>query len=704
MENPRTRAAIIAAIALATLAAGAFFLLVPPSGPPAPRAGGAGTKPLKLYWFIPDGLRAEPVTMKVFEWAREGKLPHLRTLMERGTHGYSIPVFPSHTPTNYATLLTGSTPRVHGIADGAMRSEGYPLKMVAKGGFSSVSRRVPPIWHTLEEQDALVALLSVPGSTPPELNQGITIRGRWGGWGLDFPAVNFHAAEDTRLREELGADHRVFSFGSELTQFLPSREPRGWAMPLPASYSPPVEIEIRSWGETVFGWIHDSKDDGKEEYDAVVFSKDKKSALATLREGDWSDWKKVRLSWETQNDYNVNTPKKMSWERELSSIAVDTDVRIKVIKLGKKGFFRIRFFYNNLNEFLVKPSELAPEILEATGPMVDFVDNYPPQLIYFPEDKRTFLEEMRMSLEWHRKAARYLATSTGSDVVIHSIYTPNQMLTSRWWLPYLDPKSPRFGKVSESEREQLWKEVLEMYQGIDAILGEALAAAGPDTIIAFSSDHGAIPLHKEVRLNNLLAREGLLRFRVDPRTRVPEIDWARTQAVYLQMNNIYLNPAGLGGAYRRGSGPAYDRLRERVRKLLSELRDPDGGGAPLSQALGYEEAKFLDLPEDRVGDLVIANAPGFGWVETLSEDRAIFKESLKGGYKQAVLARDAQGLWTPFAIAGPGVKSGVTIAEPIRHIDQYPTIMKLLGKAAPAFVEGKPLDLYLDSSLPNSSR
>src|SRR5687768_12952174 len=67
-------------------------------------------EPWKLYWFVPDGLRADPDVFKIFQWAREGKLPNVRRMMEEGSYGYSIPVFPSHTPVNFASLFTGVAP------------------------------------------------------------------------------------------------------------------------------------------------------------------------------------------------------------------------------------------------------------------------------------------------------------------------------------------------------------------------------------------------------------------------------------------------------------------------------------------------------------------------------------------------------------------------------------------------------------------
>lgn len=649
-------------------------------------------KTVKLYWFIPDGLRADRSTFNIFQWAESGLMPNLRKMMDGGTYGYSMPVFPGHTPTNFATLLTGSTPKVHGIADGPMHIEGYPLAMVSKGGFSSIAKKVPPIWYTLEKNGLTSTLLSVPGSTPPEIDAGIVIRGRWGGWGTDFPAVIFHSAKDRELRREMGFGSRIFYSGSELTTFVTSSDPAGWQMDLPESYSPAREIALHNWSADVYGLIYDSLDDEVVNYDRVLFSPDKKNTLAELGVGDWSGWLPVNLAWEMQNDYNLFTPKRMAWERNLSAIQVGTRAAIHVIKLGRPDFFRIRFVYDSLNENLVKPANLASELHSELGPMIDFPDNYPPQLIRFEEDREAFLEESRRSLAWHREAARFAMERSGSDAVIHSIYTPNQMLTSRWWLGYLDPRSRRYGTIDQEIRAERWDEVKEMYQGIDEILGEILNEADEQTVIVFSSDHGIVPLDYEVRLNNYFAREGLLAYSHDEETGLYEIDWPNSRAVFLKMDNIYLNPDGLAGSYRRASGPAYEKLRDEVIGLLKELKDEDGQ-SPLGTIVKWEDAeRVLSLPRDRIGDLVISNRPAYNWVEDMTADGAVFHEPLKSGYKQAVIPEEAEGMLTPFVILGPGVKKGHRLAGPVRHIDQYPTVMTLLDQPIPDFVEGRPID------------
>lgn len=686
----KSRALGWATLFLVSLALGGLFLFLAPKKT-AEIGGGTAPRRLKLYWFIPDGLRAEPSLFTLYQWAEEGMLPNLKKMLAAGSSGYSIPVFPGHTPTNFATLLTGATPRVHGIADGTMHIEGYPLKMVSKGGFSSVAKKVPPIWYTLEENGLISTLLSVPGSTPPELDLGLIVRGRWGGWGVDFPAVIFHSAEDRALRQEQGMGNRVFNFGSELTKFGKATAASGWEMVLPQSFSPARELLLANWGSTVYAYLVDSRDDGRVNYDQAVFSLDKKHELARLGEGQWSSWLPITLVWELQNDYNINTPKRMAWEMNLSSVPVNTEMAINLVKLGEPDFFRIRFFYNNLNTQQVKPADRAKEILATVGPMVDFPDNYPPQLIYYPEDKQTFLEESKRSLLWHREMARYLIKNSGSDVIIHDIYTPNQMLTSRWWMGSIDPMSRRYKEVEPAARQVLWEEVKDMYRGIDAILGEILANVDEDTYVVFSSDHGILPLDREVRLNNLFAAEGLLQSRLNPESGVSEIDWEKTRAIYLNMDNIYLNPNGLGGNYSRASGPEYEALRERVSALLMGLRD-DLGVNPVAKIVKWEEAeKSLHLPVDRVGDLVVANKPTYNWSEDLSAAGEIFHLPLKSGYKQAIIPEGVEAMQTPFVIMGPGVRKNYKIPKAIRHIDQYPTIMTLLRQAIPAFVEGKPV-------------
>lgn len=633
---------------------------------------------LKLYWFIPDGFRADPNLFKLYEWAEDGKLPNIKKMMDKGSYGYSYPNFPSHTPTNFAALLTGTFPEINGVDDGPMHALGYPLDKVAIPGFRSVARKIPAIWKILEDNGNKVAVLSVPGSTPPELTTGEVLRGRWGGWGADFYPLNFETKGDLSQRVKQGRAAKLFFFGVQLTQYIDGSDPKNWQN-TPISFSKPLEVILNGWGSTIFGYIYDSTDDKTTNYDRISFSLDKRSFFADLKQGEWSIWQPLTLKWQSTD----------------SEIPVESNVKIAVIKLDADGFFRIRVDYDSLNQNIVYPSSISDQIKGIAGPMVDFPDNFPPQLVYYPEDKQIFLDEANMSLQWHKNVVKILSSVNSPNIIIHDIYTPNQMLTSRWWMGYLDPNSSHYQDITETERNEKWNEVLTMYQKIDNIIGEILQTASPNTYIVLSSDHGVIPLNRTVNLNNLFAQKGWLKFKIDPQTGEPIIDWKNTKVIYLKMAHVYINPNGLDGNYQRVSGPAYENLRNEVITSLESLQDQDGQ-KPLDLVVKWEDAQTVfHLDPDRIGDLVIANKPGFSWGEEMSTDLALFTIPLESGYKQAVNAENVPGMWAPFIIMGPGIKENNFLGNtPFQIIDEYPTILKALKIKSPDIVQGKVVPVF----------
>lgn len=635
-------------------------------------------KDIKLYWFIPDGARADPNVFNIYEWAEQGKLPNIKKMMEQGSYGYCKPAFPGHTPSNFATLFTGSYPSVHGVNDGPMRAEGNPLDKVSVGGFNSAAKKVEPIWVTLEKSDLNVTLLSIPGSTPPELKKGITIKGRWGGWGADFPAVIFQEKENLEMRKKQGKSTRLFYFGPELIQYINKTAELNTSLNI-KSYSRIQKSKMSSFGITAYAYIYDTTNDMKMNYDSIAFSYDEKEIITTLKEGVWSEWLPVTVKWKVPNK-NI--------EKNIS-----TYLKIKIIKLDDNGFFRVRFIYSGINEFLTEPSYVANDIEQAVGPMVDFVDNFPPQLIYYNEDKETFLQEAKMSLEWNRNATRYILKNYKPEVFISDTYTPNQMLTSRWWMGYIDPSSSRYGDISEEKREILWEEVKDMYLELDKTVGVLLENSDENTVIIFTSDHGVIPIDRSVKLNNLFAKKGWLKFKIDNKTGEPIIDWNNSKVIYIQMDHVYINPKGLGGNWKRANGSDYEKLREEVKKSLQELED-ENGIKPLEKVVEWTDVEnTFRLDKERTGDLIIANRPGYGWSEEMTDTLEVFSTPLISGYKQAVISDNVEGMWAPFIIMGPGVKKNNYLGEqPVDMVDQYPTIMKLLNIKSPDFVQGKVIE------------
>ncbi len=636
--------------------------------------------PLRLYWFIADGMRADPGPWPwdIYRLAREGAYPNIKKMMERGSYGYSLPAFPSHTPSNFATLLTGSFPEIHGVSDGPMRPEGAPLATPALNGFASTARKVPSLWDLMEERGFKVSVLSVPGSTPPEDGSESVVRGRWGHWGADFPALIFDTIGFSTGTPDGGGEG--FFAGRRLRLYPQASAAKGWRL-APVSRLPPLEISMLGYGTTVYALLFDDGAAPAASYSKVLISLDKRRILATLsRDGEWSSWLPVDLHW--------------------GKISIPTHMRICRVLLKPDGGVEIRILYDVLNSTVVEPSGLAGRLEGSIGPMVDFPDNWPAQLNRRPEEMPVLLAETRMALDWHRRAVGSILKAESPDVLIQDTYVPNQVLESRWWLCHVDPDSPDFSSSDPHSRELAAADLRGVYAGLDAILGAALKAAGPETYVVLSSDHGIIPIKKELRINNLLAREGLLQAAVGADGVSVAVDWGRSQAAYLQMLGVYVKPEGLAGNWRRGQGREYLALRRRVRKLLERLRGPDGEKV-FDAIVPWEKADKLRLPKDRVPDLILATRPGYDLSETLDRDRIVFARPLQSGYKHSTKAELTRALWTPFIVMGPGIKKGYAMAAPIRHVDQAPTLMSLLGIQAPSFMQGRVVrDILNDKERP----
>lgn len=631
----------------------------------------------RVVWFIPDGLRAEPEVFKMFEWAKSGKLPNIRYLMENGAYGYSIPVFPGHTPANFATLFTGKLPKEHGISDGPIRLFGHPLQVIPLSGFSSTAKLTNPIWYTLEKQGFVSTLLTVPGSTPPEISSGQVVRGRWGNWGFDFPSVVIHSARDQGLIKRMGRSTRTFYVGKQLTLFRPAQLAKWEAPGLPRTFAPNMEVSLENWGEKIFALLLDTVDDGIVKYDSVAVSHDRTKIDFILKEGEWSQWFDGQVTYQIQHSVASADSTKSEKDQGQFDVRQKTTMRLLPIQIGSADNFRFRIVYDPINPSVTMPANLSEEIHQKIGPGVDYPDDFPPQLVHFDGDRKAFLDEAQMSFAWHKKILERFLTNTNSDIVIHNIYTPNQMLTSRWWMGEVDPKSTRPKNFIKYSEAQDWNEILELYKNIDDLIGTCLKSLGPKSYLVFSSDHGIAPLNQEVRLNNEFKKRGWLKWKMGAAG--PEVDWTNSKVVFLQSNHVYIHSKNLAGDYQPDHSEQYSRLRDSVRQLLKNLSDKDGHPVYAQVLNRHESETILGLPQDRVGDLVLSHNLGFSSVEDMTTDGVLFNVPLRSGYKQGLEPSQNRELWTPFMVIGPGVPKGQQLREPISHLDQYPFIMKLMG-------------------------
>ncbi len=106
-------------------------------------------------------------------WARSGKLPNFRRMMDEGVHGQLASTLPPNSPPAWTSIFTGSNPGRHGIFGFVKRKKGsYFVTPI-----SSKDRKVPPIWRTLSAAGRRCVLLNIPFSYPPDALNGIMTTG-----------------------------------------------------------------------------------------------------------------------------------------------------------------------------------------------------------------------------------------------------------------------------------------------------------------------------------------------------------------------------------------------------------------------------------------------------------------------------------------------------------------------------------------------
>lgn len=207
---------------------------------------------------------------------------------------------------------------------------------------------------------------------------------------------------------------------------------------------------------------------------------------------------------------------------------------------------------------------------------------------------------------------------------------------------------------------------------IDGLVGRVLAGLGPDglerTSVVVVSDHGFLPVNRDIRPNVRLRRRGLLRLADDG-------GLAHAEARFV-MNH------GAGWVYALGSG---DRARL-ARDLKTELASLEG----VSAVWTPEEYNTVGLPgpadNARSGDLLLEAAPGYMLSDEMRGDDEHGAPRYLGTHGQRPDHADNRAL---FVAAGRGIRRGATLG-PITSRDVAPTLTPLLG-LAPAAAEGRAL-------------
>jgi predicted AlkP superfamily phosphohydrolase/phosphomutase len=341
-----------------------------------------------------------------------------------------------------------------------------------------------------------------------------------------------------------------------------------------------------------------------------------------------------------------------------------------------------------------------------------------------------FLADLRELVDARKRAAQYLMKRYEWDFfMVHFIATD--------WVQHflwhcMDPTHPRY---NEGEARRYGSAILEIYQHIDAALGELVAGLDRDTVLLVMSDHGFGPFHKYIYLNNWLLAKGLLFLKKGVATRIKyalfragltpsalyqalarlklvkvafkaskkqrydllsafflssrDIDWHRTKAYSSgNVGQVFINLQGreLHGIVEPGH--EYEAVRDQVIAMLAELKDPESG-VPVIEHIHKREEVYSGPYVDQMADILF-----------LPKNLEYLATGLSEFVSNAVIAPSFVYSGTHrmdgvFALWGEGIKAGFE-AEGATIEDMAPTVLYMLGLPVPRDMDGRVLTELMD--------
>lgn len=644
-----------------------------------------------------------------------GRLPAMQQVMEQGVSQEDlgmVGVFPTVTPTNWATLCTGAYPITHGVTCFQNHTLGKSLGILEMN-WDARRMHAEAIWEKFEEAGKRSIMLNycqawpnrVPGSQnifidgtgvepflrcTADFQKTLDFGENWEQMKIIPHFVDQNTSDCVVYGDQVekfavpdgdikaAVRDGLFTEGMPMLEspafvimnyspeqaskddvidrvYSPLKDPVGWAIPLPEDarvFAYPVNKGLERHYAVV------SKSQGGA-YDTVTFYADRHSeALGSAKIGQWTDWLYCTFLHE-------DSVKKVAYKMRVVNIAED----------GRSGRVYMSHTMNLDVSDYIYPQELAEELMEAVGPML-------PHGLYerFSEEGRTILmETFEQNMDWHIRAAQYLMDKY-EDWGLFYTHLHGIDLVEHWYI------NEAFEGASD-----LWQENLETIYRMYEICDDFIAAMLPyladgQTALFITSDHGQVPRSagyhnpgiSDLSGINCKVMSDLGYTVVQPVPNMTDlwyIDWSKTKAIQSRSSYIYIN---LKGRDPEGivDPEDYEALREKIIDDLYAYRDPIHGRRVVAFAMTMEEARSLGVGGEHTGDIFFQLNSDFGEEHAMSPSYVT-----SHGFSLISLCM----------MCGAGLKSGEYVKRQIRAVDVVPTICAVCDVEVPSNCEGGPI-------------
>ena len=215
---------------------------------------------------------------------------------------------------------------------------------------------------------------------------------------------------------------------------------------------------------------------------------------------------------------------------------------------------------------------------------------------FFEQAMAIYDERERMFLDALAQTKKGLLTTVfdTTDRVQHMFYR------------YLDPTHPANAGKDTTE----WADAIpQVYERADALLGKVWSEVErPDTVFMVISDHGFTNFRRGVNLNTWLRDHGYLVLQPGHETSgdwFEHVDWSRTRAFSLGLTGMFLNRKGREASGIVSEGEEYRALVAELSEKLEALVDPQTGQRAIRKVRAtcetFDGPYRLDAPDLLIG-------------------------------------------------------------------------------------------------------
>ena len=528
-----------------------------------------------------------------------GKLPNFSRLAKEGRFGPLGTSVPPQSPVAWSDVITGHDAGGHGIFDFIHRDPASMVpylstarttpgsgpcfgrfKLPLRPGKVELLRHGTAFWERLGERGIETTIVRMPANFPPS---GTATR-ELSGMGTpdllgSYGTFTFFTTDDSRFRGKNITGGRVLKV-----------RPRGGV----------IDTYLEG-PENPF--ICDKKGRKKEHVrsDLKIYL-DPEAPLAkivagdeevVLAQGEWSRWMPVDFSF-------VPT----------QSVRAITRFYLKSVRPVFQ-LYATPLNHDPLDPAapISSPDSFATELARATGRY--YTQGMPEDTKALTESVLTpdeFLQQARLAGDEVIEQYGYVLDRFERGLLFYYFGNLDQISHMMW--RSRDPQHPAY----DAEKDARFSGVIEgLYVQMDGIVGQTLAAIGPETTLIVMSDHGFTSWRRSFNLNTWLHENGYLALLDSSPASKPSlfkgVDWSRTRAYGLGINSLYLN---ISGREKYGAVPeaAREALLDEIEANLLSTIDPATGRPAVTRV--YRQETTFEPGELRDGgpDLIVGYAKG----------------------------------------------------------------------------------------------